>query len=81
MLYPSVLSHHLVQEPVSTSWDDAPNYFFEEVDTGSSKDNSVNQELRAVDLIESDRQPLWTTVGYLGVDVEDALMLAEGAEI
>jgi hypothetical protein len=33
-------------------------HFFEEVDTGSSKENAVNQELRAVDLIESDRQPL-----------------------
>jgi hypothetical protein len=33
-------------------------HFFEEVDTGSSKENSVNQELRMVDLIQSDRQPL-----------------------
>ncbi|MCA3622540.1 MAG: ABC transporter ATP-binding protein [Methylobacterium sp.] len=32
--------------------------FSEEVDTGSSKENSVNQGLRAVDLIESDRPPV-----------------------
>jgi hypothetical protein len=32
--------------------------FSEEVDTGSSKENAVNQELRATDLIQSDRQPL-----------------------
>jgi hypothetical protein len=32
--------------------------FSEEVDTGSSKENAVNQELRAADLIQSDRQPL-----------------------
>jgi hypothetical protein len=32
--------------------------FFEEVDAGSSKEHAVNQELRAVDLIQSDRQPL-----------------------
>jgi hypothetical protein len=33
-------------------------HFFEEVDAGSSKENVVNQELRAADLIEADRQPL-----------------------
>jgi hypothetical protein len=32
--------------------------FSDQVDIGSSKENAVNQELRAVDLIESDRQPL-----------------------
>jgi hypothetical protein len=29
--------------------------FSEEADTGSSKENAINQKLRAVDLIHSDR--------------------------
>ncbi len=35
-----------------------PMAFSDQVDIGASKENAVNQELRAVDLIQSDRQPL-----------------------
>jgi hypothetical protein len=58
VLYLVVLSHVVTQDRYPLLQEHALEHFFEEVDTGSSKENAINQELRAVDLIDSDRQPL-----------------------